>query len=173
MSLSKNGFLTLEELKALSPSYPSEERMRKGPVAVAECVEEIPCNPCESACRFGAIRIGDNITALPRIAEDKCTGCGVCIAHCSGLAIFVMDKSYSETVGSVSFPYEYQKIPSVGDEVDALDRAGKVVCKGRIKMAVMPPSFDRTHVVTVEVPIGMVETVRGISIFGEEERADA
>jgi hypothetical protein len=31
----------------------------------------------------------------------------------------------------------------------------------------MPASFDKTHVVTVEVPIEMVEIVRGIAIFEE------
>ena len=44
---------------------PPEERMAKGRVAVIECVQEIPCNPCENACRLGAITIGEQITNLP------------------------------------------------------------------------------------------------------------
>jgi Fe-S-cluster-containing hydrogenase component 2 len=167
MSLAKNGFMMLEELKVASNNYPSEDRMRKGPVAIAECIEEIPCNPCESACRFGAILVGECITNVPVIDREKCTGCGVCVAHCSGMAIFVMDKSYSDTVGSVAFPYEYPHLPQVGDRVDAVDRAGRIVCKGCIKRILMPASFDKTHVVTVEVPIEMVEIVRGIAIFEE------
>jgi len=102
------------------------------------------------------------------IDRDKCTGCGVCVAHCSGMAIFVLDKSYSDAMGSVAFPYEYLNLPTVDDEVDAVDRTGKVVCKGCIKKVIMPPSFDRTYVVTVEIPIDMVEIVRGIAIFKEE-----
>ena len=165
--------MTLEELKSACRSYPSEKRMREGPVAIAECVEEIPCNPCESACRFHAIHIGQCITNPPVIDHAKCTGCGVCVAHCSGMAIFVLDKSYSDTVGSVSFPFEYLNQPAVGDVVDAVDRAGNVVCKGRIKKVVMPPNFDRTRVVTIEVPLDLVETVRGIAIFGEDGEENA
>ena len=168
MSLSKNGRMTLEELKEKCVSYPSEERKRKGPVAVAECVEEIPCNPCESSCRLGAIDIGEEITNCPKINPEKCVGCGVCVAHCSGMAIFVMDKSYSDITGTVAFPYEYQKVPAVGESVKATDRAGKVVCDGLVKKVVMPKSYDRTYVVTIEVPIDMVEIVRGIQIFEEE-----
>ena len=165
MALSDNGILTLEELKSRNRCYPSEERMRKGPVAVAECVEEIPCNPCETACKFGGIRVGQPITTLPVVDLDKCTGCGLCIAHCSGLAIFVLDKSYSDTVGSVSFPYEYPNPLKKGDVVDAVDRSGKTVCKGTVLKALSPASFDRTTVITLEVPIEFVETVRGARIF--------
>ena len=69
--------------------------------------QRIPCNPCESSCPFHAITIGEDISNLPELDADKCVGCGSCITHCSGLACFVLDKSYSDTVGSVSFPYEY------------------------------------------------------------------
>lgn len=165
IALCHNGILTLEELKAKNKCYPTEERIRKGLVAIAECVEEIPCNPCETACRLGGITIGECITNLPEVDADKCSGCGLCIAHCSGLAIFVVDKSYSDMVGSVSFPYEYQKILQKGDMVDAVDRSGKVVCQGTVRKISAPASFDRTTVVTVEVPIEFVEEVRGIRIF--------
>ena len=40
------GVRTKEELKNC-PGVPSEARMRKGRVACVECVQEIPCNPCE------------------------------------------------------------------------------------------------------------------------------
>ena len=168
MALCHDGILTLEELKAKNKCYPSEERMRKGPIAVAECVEEIPCNPCETACKFGGIRVGDPITTLPVVDGDKCTGCGLCIPHCSGMAIFVLDKSYSDQVGSVAFPYEYQCVLQKGEVVDAVDRSGKVVCRGTVLRVNAPKNFDRTTVVTLEVPIQYVEEVRGIRIFERE-----
>ena len=37
MSLRETGILTTAELKEMG-MFPSEERMRKGPVAIAECV---------------------------------------------------------------------------------------------------------------------------------------
>ena len=29
--------------------FPPSERAERGPVAVIECVQQIPCNPCEKA----------------------------------------------------------------------------------------------------------------------------
>ena len=55
---------------------PSEARMRRGRVACIECVQEIPCNPCEGICPVGAITVGEQITNLPHLQEQKCTGCG-------------------------------------------------------------------------------------------------
>ena len=161
MSLSATGVLTTEYLKETG-RYPSEERMKKGPVAVCECVEEIPCNPCESSCPFHAITIGENISQLPCVALDECVGCGTCIAACSGLAIFVLDKSYSQEVGSVSFPYEYLYSFSVGDTVGAANRSGEKICEGTVKKILNTKKADRTTVITLEVPIGCVDEVRSI-----------
>ncbi|WP_326975509.1 4Fe-4S binding protein [Caproicibacter sp. BJN0012] len=161
MPLETEGFLTLEELKAQT-KYPSEERFQKGPVAVIECTRQIPCNPCEGACNFGAIHIGEPITNLPCLDENKCTGCGMCVARCPGLAIFVVDKTYSATQGTVSFPYEYYPTPQKGQEVEAVDRSGKAVGKGTVVRVLNPQSFDRTPVVTVAVDLDKVEEVRSI-----------
>ena len=49
-----DGVPSKEEL-ASCPGVPSEERMRQGRVAVIECVQEIPCNPCSFLCKFNAI----------------------------------------------------------------------------------------------------------------------
>ena len=86
-TLRSNGVLSKEELSEL-PGYPSLDVIAKGPVAVIECAELIPCNPCEAACPSGAIKIGDSINNLPVLDEDKCTGCGICISSCPGLAIY-------------------------------------------------------------------------------------
>lgn len=161
MSVKDRGVLTTEELKAMG-RYPSEERMKKGPVAICECVEEIPCNPCESSCPFHSIHIGENISALPTVNWDSCTGCGTCCAACSGLAVFVLNKSYSDTVGAVSFPYEYTYSFAVGDQVGAANRAGEHVCDGIVKRIANTAKSDRTTVVTLEVPIEFVDEVRSV-----------
>ena len=41
------GITTPDELKK-SPGYPSLKSLQEGPVAIIECIEEIPCDPCES-----------------------------------------------------------------------------------------------------------------------------
>ena len=165
--LTVDGFPTEEELKK-SPGYPSEERFKRGPVAVGECVQAIPCNPCELACPRKAIQVGVPITNLPRLDEEKCTGCGICVARCPGLAIFVVDKTYSDKEASVSFPYEYVPLPREGDVVLAVNRAGSVVCDGTVLRISNPKRNDRTAVVTIAVPKGMADEVRGIArIRGE------
>jgi Fe-S-cluster-containing hydrogenase component 2 len=161
MALETQGYLTVDELTEAG-QYPKEARFLKGPVAVIECVQEIPCNPCETACRFGAIVVGDPITNLPKTDEEKCTGCGLCVARCPGLAIFIVDRTYGEGLGTVSFPYEYSPLPKEGEEVTAVDRAGRGVCAGTVVKVLEPASFDRTPVVTVAVPASETENVRGI-----------
>ena len=165
MSIKENGFLTIGELEGAG-QYPSKERLAKGPMAVVECIQEIPCNPCEEACKFKAIEVGQPITNLPKIHEDKCMGCGVCVAQCPGLAIFIVDKSYSKDYGTVAFPYEYYPLPETDEEAEAVDRRGQVLCSGKVVKVQNPKSFDRTPVITLEVPIEYAERIRGMKRKG-------
>ena len=51
MALINTGYLEYEELESIQ-TLPSDERYAEGPVAIIECVQEIPCNPCEAACHL-------------------------------------------------------------------------------------------------------------------------
>lgn len=161
MSLIETGYLEYEELKT-KQILPSPARYEKGPVAVIECVQEIPCNPCESSCRLGAIEIGDPITNLPYLVEEKCIGCGVCVSKCPGLAIVIVDKSYSKTTATIAFPYEYYPTPSIGDIREAVNRKGDVLCSAKVVKVLNPENFDHTPVVTIEIPKDLADEVRSI-----------
>ena len=137
--------------------------MKTGPRAVIECPQEIPCNPCEAACPRHAIIIGEPITNIPVLDEEKCTGCRLCIPACSGLAIFVVDPDYREAEATVAFPYEYLPLPAKGDTVQAVDRQGAPVCEAKVLSVVCPPRYDHTAVVTVVVPKGMEDRVRSMA----------
>ena len=158
-----------EELRN-SPGFPSEERQAKGRVAVIECVQEIPCNPCENACPVGAIIIGSPITNLPVLDADKCTGCGQCLARCPGLAIFLINQKYSETEAVISFPFEYWPFPKEGDVVDAVDRGGQVVCHGTVTSVRMPESFKNTCIVSIAVPREYSAQVRSMKLLKQAEK---
>lgn len=161
MALRKTGYLAKEELMNLN-LYPSEERFKKGPVAIIECTEEIPCNPCEVACKFKAIKIGKPITNLPILDENLCRGCGLCVAKCPGLAIFIIDKTYSKKEGLVSFPHEYLPLPVTGSIVEVVNREGKVVSSGKVIKVLNKKGFDRTPVITIAIPKEKLDEVRGI-----------
>lgn len=161
------GILTAGELHNL-PGVPPKKRMKEGPVAVIECAEEFPCNPCESACAHGAIIIGQPITNLPRLDEDSCIGCGECIDKCPGLAIFMMDMGYSEKEAAISFPFEFLFVPKVGEHAKAVDRSGKVITMGKVVEVRNLPSQDHTAVLTVVVPKQFGWDVRGIQRRGSE-----
>lgn len=155
------GIPSKEELNA-SKGIPTEKRMTEGAVAVIECVQEIPCNPCESACKFGAIQIGHNITALPCLKEEKCTGCGACVAACPGLAITIINKAYSSTEATIDFPFEYLPLPKEGDIVEAVNRSGETVCKGRIIKIKRSAAYEGTCVVQMAVPTEFINEVRSM-----------
>ena len=150
-SLKTTGAPNLEELYR-SPAFPSYDQLRKGSVVIIECIEEIPCNPCEASCPRGAITIGESITSLPKVNFEKCIACGMCIPACPGLAIYIKDYTYSDINASLSFPYEYYPLPDVGDTVEAVDRYGKFVCDAKVIKVQNPKFNDHTAVVTIEYP---------------------
>jgi thioredoxin reductase/ferredoxin len=153
------GILSDEELEKL-PGVPGRGAFSDGKLAVLECAECIACNPCEDACPSGAIKVGNPITNLPSINSALCEGCGLCITACPGLAIFVVNSNFSETEGTVQLPYELLPLPSVGANVEALDRSGRPVGPGRIVDVKIARSFDRTALVTIAVAKDLVHEVR-------------
>ncbi len=160
------GVPSKEELSTC-PGMPSEEIMREKRIPRIECVQEIPCNPCEGICPTGAIVIGENITDLPRLVAEKCTGCGLCVANCPGLAITMIDKSKSQTHAKVDFPFEYLPLPSVGDIVDAVGRDGNYVCQGEIISIKKLKAYDATTVISMSVPMEYADEVVSMKRLGK------
>jgi Fe-S-cluster-containing hydrogenase component 2 len=141
---------------------PDLANLQRGKVVVIECWQDIPCNPCESMCPQAAIQVGTPIVNTPVLAEERCTACGLCVAACPGLAIFLVDMTYSETEALVSLPHERRPRPKTGEQVTALDREGNAVCSARVVRVQESITFDRTEVVTVAVPKKQVMAVRDI-----------
>lgn len=128
-------------------------------VAVIECPQRIPCNPCESACPAGAITVGRDITALPRLDAALCTGCGLCVSRCPGLAIFLVDWEVEPGVAEVTVPHEFLPWPVVGQRVVALDRQGRDVGEATITQVVGAKVGETTRV-TLRVPAALADVVR-------------
>ena len=146
--LKKCGAPSIEELKD-SPGFPKHEDYKLGNIAVIECTEQIPCNPCETSCPKGAIKVGNPITNLPTIELEKCVGCGICVAKCPGIAIHLMDINHSEDTALITFPYEYLPLPNVNDTVTLVDRRGKEVCEGNVEKVTVLKTYDLTKLIAV------------------------
>lgn len=164
-TLRSNGVLSKQELMEL-PGVPSLELIEKGqPVAVIECAEMIPCNPCEASCPHGAIKVGEDINNLPILDAARCIVCGLCIAACPGLAIFVVNGAYTESDALITIPYEFLPLPRVGEQVEALDRKGRKTCLAKVVGVRDKKKFDRTPVVSFTVPKGKCMEVRHIRLL--------
>lgn len=159
--LEKTGIATPENLADVTPSA---ERRAKGPVAVIECFQCIPCNPCQTACKRGAIKELKDINARPEIDHDKCNGCGMCVSKCPGLAIFIVDESYSDKEALVKVPYEFLPLPEEGSYVTGLDREGKPVCRAKVEKVQNTKAQDRTPIVSLVVPKEFSMAVRCFNI---------
>jgi NADPH-dependent 2,4-dienoyl-CoA reductase/sulfur reductase-like enzyme/Fe-S-cluster-containing hydrogenase component 2 len=130
--------------------------------AVIECTQNIPCNPCQDSCPKKCIKVGNDITALPIIDENaECSGCGMCIASCSGQAIFlVSEDSENNDFGFVTMPYEFMPLPVKGEVGDGYDRSGKPVCSAQVVDIKRTKAMDMTNLLTVRVPLDMISKVR-------------
>ncbi len=156
-----NGIITLDEIRKYN-GYPSEERFSKGPVPIIECIEEIPCNPCETVCNRNLIKVGTPITNCPRLIDPdgECTGCAQCIVICPGLAVFIVDKTFSAQEAAISLPYEELPLPEKGVKIIGIDRAGKAVCEGQVHKILSSKKLNHTNVVTIIVPKEHADDVR-------------
>jgi Fe-S-cluster-containing hydrogenase component 2 len=163
----RTGIPSQEELEA-SPGYPSAEALARGPIVVIECVQDIPCNPCELVCPNDAIHVGVPITNLPVFQADECDACSQCIPICPGQAIFRVDLTYSEDRASVSFPYEFLPLPEKGSVVQGVNRAGAVLCDAEVLRVQQPKTFDLTAVVTLLVPKELAMEVRSMKPLPRE-----
>lgn len=148
-NLLAKGYVTQEELQA----FPAASEKRGGVHPVIECTQNIPCNPCQDACKFGCIMVGRQITSIPQIDhEKKCTGCGMCVASCSGQAIFLVDDDYDETHAAITMAYEFLPYPEKGQKGTALSRAGQPVCEAEVLSLRRSAATDGTALLTIAVP---------------------
>lgn len=169
--LAKDGFLDIEEIKG-TPGFTGQEVLSRKKCVVIECVQNIPCNPCEAICPRNAITVGEPITNLPVVDTEKCNGCGMCVANCPGQAIFLVDQS-AQDYDTVATPYEYYPLPEKGQDVYCLSRSGRFLTMGETTRTVLTKANDKTAVVEVKVPKGFGVEVRGLSTDKKRMAADA
>lgn len=183
--LINDGVPTTEDINKITPT---KARLLEGPVAIVECFQEIPCNPCVKACKRGAIGMHHDtrrfdttplvvsekawtelsqptsINDLPVVDPELCNGCGVCISFCPGLAIFVVDRTYSKELALVKLPYEYVPVPIAGQYVEGLSRAGEVLGSFEVIRVTSGGKKNMTYTVSLALPQELAMEVRGCRV---------
>lgn len=156
MNLLKKGYVADDEIER----FPGVTH-KAGIHPVMECTQNIPCNPCQDACPKHCIKIGSNITALPTVDESiDCVGCGMCVASCSGQAIFLVNETYEPGYATVTLPYEFLPLPEKGTKGYGLSRSGEKICEAEVLDVKTSPAFDHTNLLTMKVPADMVMKAR-------------
>jgi Fe-S-cluster-containing hydrogenase component 2 len=159
MSVALNGVPVKEEIEKVMPP---EDILAKKPVVMVECFQNIPCDPCAASCPFGAILPFEDINDLPAVDYDKCTGCGICVTSCPGLAIFVLDMNYSDEETLIKLPYEMLPLPQKGEMVSGLDREGHKVAE--VKVDKVTKTKNKTYLISIVVPKELALIIRNIRV---------
>ncbi|OUO91341.1 4Fe-4S dicluster domain-containing protein [Cloacibacillus sp. An23] len=160
--LFNSGILVEHREGAVLPPKEQWEK-KKGGYVVIECPKRIPCNPCYTSCPTGAVLPFEDINDTPKIDYAKCTGCGICVSRCPGLACFVIDLTYSEDKAVIKLPYELLPLPEKGQTVKCLGRDGAEIADGEV-ITVTEPSKDKTYVVSVAIPKDKYDDIRAIKV---------
>jgi ferredoxin len=164
--LINDGIPTQDDLAVV---IPSGKRLDQGAVAIIECFQEIPCNPCVKACKRGAITMPCDINCLPGLDVELCNGCGACILRCPGLAIFVVDKTWSKDRALVKLPFEYLPIPKTGQYAAGLNRAGQELGWFEIVKVIRGGKTNMTYIISIAVPQNLAMEVRNIRAGGYKD----
>jgi ferredoxin len=138
-----------------------------GNYPVFHCSQEIPCDPCTTACPKGLIQIpGDDIRGLPVFLDQPgaqdCIGCEQCVTICPGLAISLVNYTNNGACATVSVAYEMPiGALHAGDAVTALDANGDALAEVKVSGIRKPGPRNRTAIVRLEAPVDIAKQVAG------------
>lgn len=147
-----------------SPIVPSKEWR-----PVFFCSEEIPCNPCATACPAGAIHLRPlrgNIMDLPYFDGSRCTGCGSCVAICPGLAITLV-RRVTDDQAEVVLPWEFSADFEPDRVFELVDQSGKYLVSATVH-AKRRVASRSTWLLTFRVPVDIASRIAGVRVQAED-----
>ena len=128
------------------------------------CDEEIPCDPCTTICSVNAIHLEEklgNIMDIPRYSEG-CTGCGLCVAICPGLAI-TLARKLDQFSAEVVLPHEFLPDFKVGDKIPATDQTGNYLEQAEV-LKIRSLKKYKTYLIHVKATVANGSKISGIRI---------
>jgi formate hydrogenlyase subunit 6/NADH:ubiquinone oxidoreductase subunit I len=130
---------------------------------IIECPEKIACDVCEDVCRKNVISLDGSSINIPRITGmENCSACGLCVAHCPGHSVFLIDNTYSPQDAKITVPFELSDPPTTGSRVYAVDEKGVRVGKVTVIKIKAQKSYNKTRLLELSAAKDMVSRVRGI-----------
>jgi sarcosine oxidase subunit alpha len=157
------------EILKRKPGATSELKVQipeSGLFPVIRCIQEIPCDPCIHCCPKDMIKMkGDPVFGVPEVVKDACTGCTMCVAACPGLGITLVDVRGDGPTAAVVVPFELVEDQiHEGERVDAVDIDGGAVCAATVVKVARRKAYDRTLLVTLQVPREAATRVAGFRV---------
>ncbi len=146
------------------------EELPEGVYPVLHCNQEIPCNPCMTSCPAGLISTaGHPILGVPEYSGG-CTGCGICVAVCPGLAVTTVDRREDPDRPLVTIPFELGDwLLAEGAPVRLTDWQGEPLGEGKVVSWRSSPRYPRTLLLSLRVPAGVAHRVAGVRVQPAEE----
>jgi len=130
--------------------------------AYINCSEDIPCNPCEALCPYGAIIIGEKIIQEPSIDLNKCIGCGLCIDACPGRAIMLIQYNFDTNYSKITLPYEFLPEPEINSKLELLNSNGDFICSGIVLKTRNFKNEQKCNIVEIKVLKEYAFKIKGI-----------
>jgi len=143
---------------------------------VIHCDQEIPCNPCTSVCPKGSINLKGNqnsIMDLPYF-EGECTGCGLCMSVCPGLAI-TLAKQIDDNFVELILPHEFNPDFEAGDKIRCTDKDGNFLEETEVIKHRFNKKY-KTYLVHVKATVENAQKIAGVRVQDEaivEPKKDA
>ena len=141
---------------------------KKGIFPIIHCLQEIPCNPCTTACFSNSIKINDSTIMGQPYFDGECMGCAKCLFICPGLAITLVDTRQDIEHPIVSIPYEISnKYIKAGDLLEIVDIEGYLL--GVYKaIEVKTNKQNKTQQIKTQLPKDLAYKAVSFKIQSEE-----
>jgi Fe-S-cluster-containing hydrogenase component 2 len=133
------------------------------PALVIECPERIACDLCENICCRNVITVDGSSINTPRIAGlENCSACALCVAHCPGHAIFLVDNDWSADDAKITVPFELNGAPAAGTRVYAVDGSGARLGEVKVIRARSQKIYNKTTLLELAASKTFAGRIRGI-----------
>jgi ferredoxin/bacterioferritin-associated ferredoxin len=153
-----------QKLRGFSGAPRAEHASRM--VASIECVEEIECSLCQSACPEEAIQISREAARF--LDESKCTACGKCLDLCPAKVPVLIHEPEGRSQAKLTLSFRGRRPFRTHELASLVNRRGEVLGSGKVleSIEVLPASEGVGAVaeyrVTLEVPAHLVWEARGL-----------